>query len=169
MGVLKSESFVLLYPAHWHIIPLEYLFHLSNPSMAVTCWNLPLVPHTLDPFQIFCRSRAIWVIGSFRREITIAIAHLFVRRDLIRKHLKSNETPFTIASFPRLGARGIFTEPQCDPKDAVSSHSLFLPEEITNPHARFPFVYFHLTGLPGSWLSFGLQDSNCKYQTEARI
>lgn len=46
----------------------------------------------------------------------------------------------TFTSFPRLGVPGVFTEPSFDPKDAVSSHSLFLPEEITNPHVRFPLV-----------------------------
>ena len=45
-----------------------------------------------------------------------------------------------MTSFPRLGTPGVFTEPYFDPADAVSSHSLFLPEEITNPHARFPSV-----------------------------
>ena len=39
-----------------------------------------------------------------------------------------------------MGVPGQFTEPYFDPRDAISSHSLFLPEEITNPHARFPFV-----------------------------
>lgn len=46
----------------------------------------------------------------------------------------------TMTSFPRLGTPGVFTEPYYDPADAVSSHSLFVPEEITNPHARFPLV-----------------------------
>ena len=64
------------------------------------------------------------------------------RRALARKHLKPNEIPFTMTSYPRLGASGVFTEPHYDPEDAVSSHSFFLPEEITNPHARFPSVAF---------------------------
>ncbi|KAF7793913.1 hypothetical protein EIP86_005035 [Pleurotus ostreatoroseus] len=62
-------------------------------------------------------------------------------RQLARKYLKPNELPFTLTSFPRLGVPGVFTEPYYDPANAVSSHSLFLPEEITNPHARFPSVF----------------------------
>lgn len=62
------------------------------------------------------------------------------RRRLARKYLKPNEIPMTMTSFPRLGTPGEFTEPYHDPAGAVSSHSLFLPEEITNPHARFPSV-----------------------------
>ena len=36
--------------------------------------------------------------------------------------------------------QGQFTEPFHDPATAISSHSLFLPEEVTNPHPRFPLV-----------------------------
>lgn len=68
-----------------------------------------------------------------------------LRRNLARKHLKPNEIPITFTSFPRLGVPGVFTDPPCDPADATSSHSLFLPEEITNPHARFPSVVFRLS------------------------
>lgn len=62
------------------------------------------------------------------------------RRLLARRHLNVNEIPITITSFPRLGAPGVFTDPHFSPDGAKSSHSLFLPEEITNPHARFPSV-----------------------------
>ena len=53
-----------------------------------------------------------------------------------------------MTSYPRLGAPGVFTEPYFDPVDAVSSHSFFLPEEITNPHARFPSVVLFLVISP---------------------
>jgi glutamate--cysteine ligase catalytic subunit len=62
------------------------------------------------------------------------------RRKLARRHLKDNEVPMSFTSFPRLGTAGVFTEPYFDPAKAISSHSLFLPEEITNPHVRFPSV-----------------------------
>lgn len=65
-------------------------------------------------------------------------SHTMGSRNLASKHMKSNEIPMSFTSFPRLGVPGQFTEPYYDPADAVSSHSLFLPEEITNPHARFP-------------------------------
>lgn len=72
------------------------------------------------------------------------------RRHLARKHLKPNEVPFTMTSFPRLGTPGVFTEPYYPAENAVSSHSFFLPEEITNPHARFPSVMFLPMTSPGS-------------------
>lgn len=60
------------------------------------------------------------------------------RRKLARAYLLPHEVPMTLTSFPRLGVREVFTDPPTDPAGATSSHSLFLPEEITNPHARFP-------------------------------
>ncbi|KAG9077658.1 hypothetical protein FRC06_008784, partial [Ceratobasidium sp. 370] len=60
------------------------------------------------------------------------------RRKLAKAYLRPHEVPMTLTSFPRLGVREVFTDPPTDPAGAISSHSLFLPEEITNPHARFP-------------------------------
>ncbi|EKM80633.1 hypothetical protein AGABI1DRAFT_71066 [Agaricus bisporus var. burnettii JB137-S8] len=78
------------------------------------------------------------------------------RRTLARKHLKVNEIPLTFTSFPRLGAPGQFTEPGFDPNHATSSHSLFLPEEITNPHARFPTLTANIRTRRGSKVAINL-------------
>ncbi|KIY44398.1 glutamate-cysteine ligase catalytic subunit [Fistulina hepatica ATCC 64428] len=72
------------------------------------------------------------------------------RRDLARQHLKPNEIPFTFTSFPRLGTPGQFTDQYYDPADATSSHSLFLPEEIANPHIRFPTLTANIRRRRGS-------------------
>ncbi|TCD70319.1 hypothetical protein EIP91_003948 [Steccherinum ochraceum] len=78
------------------------------------------------------------------------------RRHLARKYLKPNEVPLTMTSYPRLGTQGVFTEPFYDPKDAVSSHSLFVPEEITNPHARFPTLTANIRRRRGSKVAINL-------------
>ncbi|KAJ7287577.1 glutamate-cysteine ligase catalytic subunit [Mycena rebaudengoi] len=78
------------------------------------------------------------------------------RRTLARKHLKPNEIPLTLTSYPRLGVPGPFTEPYCEPADAISSHSLFLPEEITNPHARFPTLTANIRQRRGSKVAINL-------------
>ncbi|KAL0068752.1 glutamate--cysteine ligase [Marasmius tenuissimus] len=78
------------------------------------------------------------------------------RRNLARKHLYPNEIPLTFTSFPRLGSPGQFTEPYYDPRDAVSSHSLFLPQEITNPHARFPTLTANIRRRRGSKVAINL-------------
>ena len=48
-----------------------------------------------------------------------------------------HELPLTLTSFPRLGAPGVFTDPHY-PAGGPVARSLFLPDEITNPHVRFP-------------------------------
>lgn len=53
--------------------------------------------------------------------------------------MNSNEVPLTLTNFPRLGAPGVFTDPYYPPGGPVS-RSLFLPDEVTNPHVRFPYV-----------------------------
>jgi len=62
------------------------------------------------------------------------------RRCFARQHLDQNEDLVTLTSFPRLGVEGQFTEPFHDPAKAISGRSLFLPEEITNPHPRYMLV-----------------------------
>ncbi|EIW83068.1 glutamate-cysteine ligase catalytic subunit [Coniophora puteana RWD-64-598 SS2] len=83
-------------------------------------------------------------------------SNMHYRRLLARKHLKENEIPITFTSFPRLGAPGVFTEPYYSPDDAKSSHSLFLPEEITNPHARFPTLTANIRTRRGSKVAINL-------------
>ena len=53
--------------------------------------------------------------------------------------MKSHEVPLTLTSFPRLGAPGVFTDPYYPPGGGVA-RSLFLPDEVTNQHVRFPCV-----------------------------
>ncbi|TEB38333.1 glutamate-cysteine ligase catalytic subunit [Coprinellus micaceus] len=93
--------------------------------------------------------------GSIRDLLSVE-SNMRYRRTLARKHLKPNEVPLTFTSFPRLGAPGQFTEPYYDPEDAVSSHSLFLPEEITNPHARFPTLTANIRTRRGSKVAINL-------------
>lgn len=62
------------------------------------------------------------------------------RRQIIRRKLRDHELPITFTSFPRLGVSGVFLDPHCEP-DGEASHSLFLPDQIINPHVRFPCVW----------------------------
>ncbi|KAI0295817.1 glutamate-cysteine ligase catalytic subunit [Multifurca ochricompacta] len=71
-------------------------------------------------------------------DLLLVESNMRLRRHLARSNLKPDQIPITLTSFPRMGVPGKFTEPYYDPTEAVSSHSLFLPEQITNPHARFP-------------------------------
>ena len=68
-------------------------------------------------------------------------ADMRFRRKIIRSYLTSNEVPMTMTSWPRLGVDGGgFTEPETFPSQESSSKSAYVAQEITNPHARFPYV-----------------------------
>jgi glutamate--cysteine ligase catalytic subunit len=77
---------------------------------------------------------------GFAKDLVSVEADMRFRRQIIRSHLKPNELPITVASWPRLGADGgKFTDPETRPDPENSpSKSQFVPAEITNPHARFP-------------------------------
>lgn len=71
------------------------------------------------------------------------------RREIAKQRLHSNEIPLTITSSPILGTPGQFTEPHYPPT-GNASRSLFLPDEIINPHARFPTLTAHIRTRRGS-------------------
>ena len=51
--------------------------------------------------------------------------------------MEPNEYPITLTTFPLLGAPGPFTMPYYPPS-GEKLRSQFLPDEIANPHIRFP-------------------------------
>ncbi|KAI0049977.1 glutamate-cysteine ligase catalytic subunit [Auriscalpium vulgare] len=93
--------------------------------------------------------------GSLRDLLSVE-GNMRFRRNLARKNMDRNQIPVTFTSFPRLGVPGRFTKPYYDPADAVSSHSLFLPEQITNPHARFPTLTANIRKRRGSKVAINL-------------
>ncbi len=51
--------------------------------------------------------------------------------------MRSDEYPITLTTFPRLGVPGVFSDPQY-PVSGPQLRSQFVPDEIANPHIRFP-------------------------------
>ncbi|KAF8629434.1 hypothetical protein AX15_003480 [Amanita polypyramis BW_CC] len=89
-------------------------------------------------------------------DLLLVEANMRHRRNLARQHLEPNEIPLSFTSFPCLGVPGQFTNPYCDPVNAVSGHSLFIPEEITGPHARFPIMTANIRQRRGSKVAINL-------------
>lgn len=77
-------------------------------------------------------------------------ADMRFRRKIIRSYLNPNEIPMTMTSWPRLGADGVFTEPETTPSSTSSSKSQYVAQEITNPHARFPTLTANIRQRRGS-------------------
>lgn len=59
------------------------------------------------------------------------------RRVIARDHMEPNEFPITLTTFPRLGQKERSIMPEY-PLNGDKLRSQFLPDEIANPHIRFP-------------------------------
>jgi glutamate--cysteine ligase catalytic subunit len=59
------------------------------------------------------------------------------RRKLAKEHMNPDEFPITLTTYPRLGSPGVFTTPSY-PVSGEKLRSQFVPDEIANPHIRFP-------------------------------
>jgi len=58
------------------------------------------------------------------------------RRIIAKEHMEANEFPVTLTTFPRLGQKNTLS--QDFPPSGDKLRSQFLPDEIANPHIRFP-------------------------------
>src|ERR1700761_6827439 len=61
---------------------------------------------------------------------------MLVRREIAKKNMMAAEYPITLTTFPRLGC-----EDALSPNYPVSGPKLrsqFVPDEVANPHIRFP-------------------------------
>ncbi|CCG84718.1 protein of unknown function [Taphrina deformans PYCC 5710] len=75
--------------------------------------------------------------GHTLQDLLDVLPNMEKRRVIAKAHMKASECPITLTSYPRLGAPGQFTEPYHRPEGSAS-RSLFVPDEIINPHVRFP-------------------------------
>jgi glutamate--cysteine ligase catalytic subunit len=59
------------------------------------------------------------------------------RREIAKSHMAPNEVPITLTTFPRLGTKDDYIQPYYPPS-GPALRSQFVPDEIANPHIRFP-------------------------------
>ncbi|EAW09928.1 glutamate--cysteine ligase [Aspergillus clavatus NRRL 1] len=59
------------------------------------------------------------------------------RREIAKSHMAENEYPITLTTFPRLGTKDDYIQPYYPPS-GPALRSQFVPDEIANPHIRFP-------------------------------
>ncbi|KAM6501139.1 Glutamate-cysteine ligase domain containing protein [Amanita muscaria] len=72
------------------------------------------------------------------------------RRNMIRLHLGTNESPVTLSSFPRLGAPGIFTHPLLPVSENEPGESVTVPEKLTSSHSRYGTIKANMIAKKGS-------------------
>ncbi|ETS65023.1 hypothetical protein PaG_00475 [Moesziomyces aphidis] len=94
--------------------------------------------------------------GASPKELRGVERNMRLRRQIARSHLKPNELPITLTSYPRLGVTDApFTEPHY-PANGNASRSLFLPDELINPHARFPTLTANIRKRRGSKVAINM-------------
>ncbi|KAF2858232.1 GCS-domain-containing protein [Piedraia hortae CBS 480.64] len=100
----------------------------------------PIFHPEFGRFMLEATPGAPWGIGC--KELLDVEPDMRWRRELAKKHLKSTECPVTLTTFPLLGDRVSITPyyPPSGPK----LRSQFVPDEIANPHIRFPTLAAHI-------------------------
>ncbi len=76
-----------------------------------------------------------WGIGF--KDLLAVEADMKLRRIIAKDHMDSDLYPITLTTFPRLGTKDDFTTPYYPPS-GPALRSQFVPDEIANPHIRFP-------------------------------
>ncbi len=77
--------------------------------------------------------------GSTVQDLLTVETSMVERRTQAGKWLQKNEMLATLTTFPRLGANDFLYPPNLEPTPTKgASHSIFVPDQLINPHARFP-------------------------------
>lgn len=85
-------------------------------------------------FMLEATPGAPWGIGF--KDLLAVEGDMRWRRQIAKEHMEANEFPITLTTFPRLGDRKSITPYY--PPSGSRLRSQFLPDEIANPHIRFP-------------------------------
>jgi len=70
------------------------------------------------------------------------------RRVIAKEHMGKDHYPVTLTTFPRLGTKDDFITPYYPPS-GPALRSQFVPDEIANPHIRFPTLAANIRGRRG--------------------
>ncbi|KAK3325820.1 glutamate-cysteine ligase-domain-containing protein [Apodospora peruviana] len=108
------------------------LQHVGNPHAKK---QLPVFHPEFGRFMLEATPGKPWGIDF--KELLNVEPDMKLRRCIAKDHMLQNEYPITLTTFPRLGSPGVFTDPYY-PVSGPKLRSQFVPDEIANPHIRFP-------------------------------
>ncbi|KAL3422598.1 glutamate-cysteine ligase [Phlyctema vagabunda] len=97
--------------------------------------TLPVFHPEFGRFMLEATPGKPWGIGF--KDLLDVETNMRWRREIIKQHIYANEYPITLTTYPRLGSPGEFTTPYYPPS-GDKLRSQFVPDEIANPHIRFP-------------------------------
>ncbi|KAI9843493.1 MAG: Zn finger-containing GTPase- Activating Protein for ARF [Thelocarpon superellum] len=105
------------------------------PTLPARNTALPAFHPEFGRFMLEATPGRPWGIGF--KDLLNVEPNMKWRRVIAKDHMASHEYPITLTTFPRLGAPGAFTSPYFPP-GGDTLRSQFVPDEICNPHIRFP-------------------------------
>ncbi|KKA26882.1 hypothetical protein TD95_003254, partial [Thielaviopsis punctulata] len=108
---------------------------LQDASGAVKEHTMPVFHPEFGRFMLETTPGKPW--GSGIKDLLEVEPDMRLRRKLARAHMLPTEYPITLTTFPRLGSPGVFSDPYYPPS-GDKLRSQFVPDEIANPHIRFP-------------------------------
>ncbi|KAL7814094.1 glutamate-cysteine ligase domain-containing protein [Trichoderma gracile] len=97
--------------------------------------TLPVFHPEFGRFMLEATPGKPWGIGL--KELLGVEPDMKLRRKIAKEHMLSTEYPITLTTFPQIGVPGQFTHPFYPPS-GPKLRSQFVPDEIANPHIRFP-------------------------------
>ncbi|ODA83736.1 hypothetical protein RJ55_02251 [Drechmeria coniospora] len=97
--------------------------------------SLPVFHPEFGRFMLEATPGKPWGIGF--KELLDVEPDMKLRRRIAKEHMRLTEYPITLTTFPRIGCPGQFTDPYY-PTSGPKLRSQFVPDEIANPHIRFP-------------------------------
>ncbi|KAG7107207.1 Glutamate--cysteine ligase like protein [Verticillium longisporum] len=97
--------------------------------------TLPVFHPEFGRFMLEATPGKPWGIDF--RELLGVEPDMKLRRRIAKDHMRPDEYPITLTTFPRIGCPGDFTAPHYPPS-GPRLRSQFVPDEIANPHIRFP-------------------------------
>ncbi|KAI8672458.1 Glutamate--cysteine ligase [Fusarium sp. Ph1] len=97
--------------------------------------TIPVFHPEFGRFMLEATPGKPWGIGF--KELLDVEPDMKLRRKIAKEHMLSTEYPITLTTFPQIGVPGQFTDPYYPPS-GPRLRSQFVPDEIANPHIRFP-------------------------------
>ncbi|KAG5934022.1 Zn finger-containing GTPase- Activating Protein for ARF [Claviceps sorghi] len=107
----------------------------DGPAVKSSSHPLPVFHPEFGRFMLEATPGKPWGIGF--KELLSVEPDMKLRRKIAKDHMLDNEYPITLTTFPRIGVPGQFTDPYYPPS-GPRLRSQFVPDEIANPHIRFP-------------------------------
>ncbi|PMB72343.1 Glutamate--cysteine ligase [Beauveria bassiana] len=112
-----------------------FLMRFSKANSSLQTSTLPVFHPEFGRFMLEATPGKPWGIGF--KELLGVEPDMKLRRKIAKEHMLASEYPITLTTYPRIGAPGQFTDPYYPPS-GDKLRSQFVPDEIANPHIRFP-------------------------------